>query len=136
MSWRYHETNDDDYVLEVWAVSGGLSLIHDHKLPSSFNSSRWKRRYNPDLIFESEAIGIQCFKKMCEPIPSTQHKPILCDISAAISPNFAHFRRRFNFRKADWTAFSKALDKKISCLPPTSDNYNNTTYTRTITRSS
>jgi len=60
---------------------------------------------------------------MCEPITSTQHRLILCGISAAISPNFVPFRRKFNFRKADWTAFSNELDKRISCLPPTSDNY-------------
>jgi len=40
MSWGYHEINDDSHALEAWAVSEGLSLIHDHKLPPSFNSGR------------------------------------------------------------------------------------------------
>jgi|UniRef100_A0A2S2Q5Y5 hypothetical protein len=117
-SWEYNETNNDDHALETWAVSEELSLIHDHKLPPS-----GKRGYSPDIIFVSEAISIQCFKKMCEPIPSTQHRPIKCDISAAIKPNFVPFKRRFNFRKADWTAFAKELDEKIGCIAPTSDNY-------------
>jgi len=110
-SWVYNETNDDGHSMVAWAVSKGLNLI-GHKLPPSFNSGRWKCGYNPDLIFLSEAISIQCFKKMCEPIPSTQHRVIQCDISAAIIP----FRRRFNFRKADWTAFAKELDEIIGCL--------------------
>jgi len=58
---------------------------------------------------------------MCEPIPNTEHKPIQCDISAAIRPNFSPFRRRFNLK--EWTAFAKKLDETIGCLVPVSDNY-------------
>ena len=35
-----------------WAESNSLTLIHDAKLPKSFNSARRKKVYNPDLIFQ------------------------------------------------------------------------------------
>ncbi|KAE9522120.1 hypothetical protein AGLY_017464, partial [Aphis glycines] len=50
-SWAYKETNDDGEAVEIWAQGEDMVLIHDNKLPPSFNSGRWKKGYNLDLIF-------------------------------------------------------------------------------------
>ncbi|XP_071480569.1 uncharacterized protein [Diadema antillarum] len=123
VNWGYAETNEDGELVESWADSNQLSLIHDAKLPPSFNSSRWRRGYNPDLIFTSSIVANQCEKIVLDPIPHTQHRPIGLKITAVISPRAVPFRRRFNLKKADWKGFSDDLDSAILDLPATPDNY-------------
>ena len=54
-------TDNDGEAVELWAESNNLSLIHNAKLPKSFNSAIWKKGYNPDLITASSI-----FFNMCE----------------------------------------------------------------------
>ena len=61
-TWRYNITDDNGEAVEVWADSCDFTLIHDAKLPKSFNSAAWKQGYNPDLIFASKCIANSCKK--------------------------------------------------------------------------
>lgn len=70
--WGYNETNEE---VEKWAKANNLTLVHDTKLPSSFNSGRWRRGYNPDIIFVSGNIKQQCKKKVETPIVNFQYRP-------------------------------------------------------------
>ena len=70
-TWGYTNTDDNGEAVEQWADSCNLTLIHNAKLSKSFNSARWKRGYNPDLIFVSESIANMCGKSVIEPIPHT-----------------------------------------------------------------
>ena len=90
-TWGYNNTDENGDL---------LSLIHDPKLPCSFNSSRWKRRYNPDLSFVSNNIASLSSKAVLEPTPHTQHRPIDILINAAVTSTPTPFRRRFNFKGA------------------------------------
>ena len=49
----YENTNNDGEAVEQWAEAQNLNLIHDAKLPESFNSKLWKKDYNTDLAFVS-----------------------------------------------------------------------------------
>jgi len=119
----YENTNDDGERVEQWADGNQLSVIHDSKLPPSFNSARWKRGYNPDLVMVSENIRQQCVKTVAKPIPRSQHRPIVCSINAAIKPTTVPMKRTFNFRKANWNDFSTDLDSEIKNLASTTENY-------------
>eukprot|EP00057_Strongylocentrotus_purpuratus_P005102 XP_003730216.1 PREDICTED: RNA-directed DNA polymerase from mobile element jockey-like [Strongylocentrotus purpuratus] len=129
-SWGCEETNEDGDLAEAWAEAHHLDLIHDAKLPHSFNSCRWKKGYNPDLSFTSERISCQTKKRVLEPIPHSQHRPIIVDITAAVVPQRVPLRRRFNFRKADWEKFAIDLDEALSDLDPVPANYDQ--FVRTV----
>jgi hypothetical protein len=84
VSWGYTETNEDGQKLEAWSEAENLMLIHDPKLLHSFNSGRWKKGYNPDLIFVSNNIAQQSSKYIGKPIPNTQHRPVCLQTHAVI----------------------------------------------------
>ena len=102
-----------------------FTLIHDAKLPKSFNSVRWKKGYNPDLIFESDSNANICKKSVMDPIPHTQHHPICVTVQpVVVVPQLTPYRRCFNLRKADWNDYSTELDNRIEDVEPIPSNYN------------
>ena len=117
-SWGYQASNEDGNLLEEWAEVHHLDLIHDAKLPPSFNSCRWRRGYNPYLAFSSDRIKCQCKKQVLEPIPHSQHRPIANAISDVVVPQKGPLRRRFNFQKANWEKFARSLDVALLDLEP------------------
>ena len=121
--WGYAESDQNGKLVEQWAANAGMSLIHDAKLPASSQSKRWQRGYNPDLIFVSGQINNQCEKKVLQPIPKSQHRPVMLQTYAAIKPVIVPFRRRFNFKKANWREFKTQLDDQIASLEPDPANY-------------
>ena len=123
-TWGYNTTDDNGEAVEEWADSCDFILIHDAKLPKSFNSAAWKKGYNPDLIFASECIANSCKKSIMDPIPHTQHRPICVRVEPVVVPQATPFRRRFNLRKADWIGYATELDKLILDVEPTPANYN------------
>ena len=100
-----------------------LEVIHDPKQPSSFNSQKNKRGYNPDLLFASQEIAPNCNKIILDVVPCSQHHPFAVKISPLISPQNMYFKRQFNFRKANWKSFKAESDSLISRLKPKPENY-------------
>ena len=101
--WGYDQTNENGKAVESWMDANNLKLIHDPNQPSSFNSQKHKRGYNPDLLFASQEIGPNCNKITLDAVPCSQHRPIAVKISPLISPQNTYFKHQacFNFRKAN-----------------------------------
>ena len=121
--WGYRETDEDGEAVEMWMDTNQLSLIHDAKLPHSFQSARWKRGYNPDLAVVTNNIAGMCQKFVMEPIPQSQHRPIGIKVEAVIKPTKVPFKRRFNYKKARWNDFTVDLDQRVKSISPSAENY-------------
>ena len=106
-----------------WAENQRLSLIHDPKLPSSFNSGRSRRGYNPDIIFATNRITGCCNKIVMEPVPRSQHRPIGVQVNAPITMQNVPFRRRLNLKNANWEQYAYQLDAAVENISATAECY-------------
>ena len=95
-TWGYATTNTDGELVEDWTENQRLTLIHDPKLPSSSNSGRLRRGYNPDVIFATNRIAGCCNEIVMEPVPRSRDRPIGVQVNAAIAVQTVPFLRRFN----------------------------------------
>jgi len=91
VTWGYQETDQNGANVESLAEAEGLSLVHGPKLPSSFNTGRWKKSYNPDITFVSDKIVPQTIKAVCNPIPNTQHRGLTLSITKIVRPQTVLF---------------------------------------------
>ena len=110
-------------LMATQAEAGQLSLVHNAKQPSSFNSEHWRRGYNPNLAFVSHKIAPLSTKMILEPNPRSQHRPIGIKVKAAIAPTSKIFHRRFNFKRANWKRFKHEVEHKLENIDPIPENY-------------
>ena len=123
INWGYNESILDGDAVEAWAEASQLSLVHNAKLPKSFNSGPWKRGYNPDIAFVSHSIASLSKKLVLEPLPKSQQCPIGITVTSAVSTASVPNRCRFNLKKANWEGFSDELEHLLQELKPIPDNY-------------
>ena len=90
----YNNTDENGYLVEEWSDAHHFSVMHDPKLPCSFNSSRWKRGFNRGISFLTNNIASLSSKAVLEPIP--QNRPIFILTNTDVTPT--PFRHRFNFK--------------------------------------
>ena len=72
--------------------------MHNAKLPKSFSRARWKKGYNPDLIFAAENNENMCEKSIMDPILYIEYRAICVSVKPAVVSQENPFRRRFNMR--------------------------------------
>ena len=119
--WGYTSTDNDGEMVELWAESNNLAVIHNVKLTKSFNSAIWKKGYNPDLTFASSNNSNICEMSVLDPIPHTQHHSV--SVNPVIVAQPTTLRRRFNLKKADCEGFSADLDSNIEEVDAIPENY-------------
>ena len=114
--WGYDQNNEDGEAVEEWATANDLTLLHNQKDGSSFQSARWKKGYNPDLVFISSR-HFTCFEKTIgDPIPKSQHMPMNINVRPAVRALESNSIPRFNFKKANWPKFTSELDRMVETI--------------------
>lgn len=62
-------------------------------------------------------------KSVLKHIPKSQHRPIMIQVTAAVKSLEVLFRRKYNFKKANWRVFKIQLDKEIIGIKLEPENY-------------
>jgi hypothetical protein len=123
--WKYRKNNEDGERLVNWAEDHNMHLVFDAKDRGSFRSAAWKRDSNPDLCFVSSENNkwVPCTRKILSDFPHSQHRPAIIAIGIKIPLITSFPRPRWNFQKANWSAFSRDLDRCLGWIPPKGENY-------------
>ena len=123
VEWGYEVEDEDGEAVASWAINNNLDLLYDAKDPPTFNSKRWRKGYNPDLVFVTSHKS-HLFKRTIKPhVPKSQHRPIEVETKPAINPITPKHLPRYNFCKASWALFSSDLDREIKHIPPEPERY-------------
>ena len=125
-SWGYAKDDENGEQLDMWASACDRYLLHDAKQPGTFHSSRWRRDYNPDLCFLSKTSNgrpLHASRKILPLFPHSQHRPALIHIGVEIPLIQSKPQPRWNFRKADWKAFTDDVEEQITNLEPVPKSY-------------
>ena len=118
--WGYETTNTESELVEDWAEARCLSLIHDHKLLSSFNNGLWRIGYNLDLTSVINRMAGCCKKIMREPVWHSQHPLHTNECSG--HPTNRTVSSSFQPKKANWQGYARHLDSTIKNVPPTAES--------------
>ena len=123
VEWGYDVDDEDGEAVVSWAINNNLDLLYDAKDPPTFNSKRWRKGYNPDLVFVSSDRSHLFQRTVKDHVPRSQHRPIEVKTQPVINPTTSKYLPRFNFRKANWTSFTLDLDQAVEHVPPTPEKY-------------
>ena len=121
--WGYGENNPDGVAVEEWAVNNDFTLLHNQKDQHTFMSARWKKGYNPDLAFVSSRHFSSFERTVGDPVPKSQHRPVIISTKPAVKALESNGIPRFNFRKANWEKFTAELDARISSIEADAEKY-------------
>eukprot|EP00102_Acyrthosiphon_pisum_P015304 XP_008185789.1 PREDICTED: RNA-directed DNA polymerase from mobile element jockey-like [Acyrthosiphon pisum] len=125
-SWGYDENYENGEILSEWIETENMQLIFSGKDRHTFKSGKWNRGYNPDLCIVSKdhnGVSLQVQRSVLNNFPKSQHRPVRIQIGIQIPLVKTLPKPRWNFRKANWTAFSKSLDNNIWWIDPIVNKY-------------
>ena len=120
----YADEDEKGKELVFFIEQHNLALIHDAELSFTFQRSRWRKGYSPDLILVDDRINELCAKVVLPPVPDSQHRPILLRVNSVAKARDTPFRRRYDFRKSNWDSFSKDLESYLTFGPVVENSEN------------
>ena len=113
--WGYSSEDANGARLTEWASLSNITLVHDSNQRGTFTSARWQRDFMPDLCWVSAINSgpLPALPSVLDDFPRSQHRPTIVHIGLTISTTG---KRRWNFRKADWSEFLDLAEKTIPLI--------------------
>uniref|UniRef100_W5NGX8 Endonuclease/exonuclease/phosphatase domain-containing protein n=1 Tax=Lepisosteus oculatus TaxID=7918 RepID=W5NGX8_LEPOC len=106
--------------------------IQDKKQANTFFSARWQSGTNPDLVFFSPTNNHMPSpqRSVLSRFPNSQHRPVVKFHPALVTPTPSRPSACWNFRKANWTEFTKETSSFPFKLPDPNSTDVNDLYSR------
>lgn len=126
IDWGYKHNDENGNKICEWINLHNLDLIVDLKDRKTFRSAAHGTSSNPDLCIVSDHLHVSHEKLKREVLsgfPHTQHKPVLLTYGLSIEAVESLPICRWNFQKANWSAYSRLLDENLNGIPAKPDNY-------------
>ena len=123
--WGYHTSDAAGEQIVQWASTANMQLVHDLNQRGTFYSARWRREYNPDLIFathDENQHPLPVQREVLADYPNSQHRPILITIGYNIQTSHSLPLPRWNFHKAKWEEYTTYIEKVCPRIPTTIGN--------------
>ena len=112
--WGYSDTNSTGKYLEELEQSTNLTIRLDDPTPTLLHKAH-KTLSRPDLTLISSDLDANT-EVLVLPGIGSDHKPIITKVREAECGEPHHQRLRWNFRKADWTAFKITSDEEYKTI--------------------
>lgn len=120
--WDHTTTNQDERGNNIldWMIDEGLTILNDGS-PTRVNKSNGTKS-TPDVTLAGEKWMGQTTWTVVEPIGSSDHVPILIEISTDVKHVAASFGAKWKSKDVDWDAFSNAIEIGINEIDQDSDD--------------
>lgn len=124
-AWGYRDNDEAGERVAEWAELGNMHLLYSPRDPGTFRSARWQREYNPDLTFTTRRLSttaVPATRVVLGKFPHSQHRPILITTGTTIPVAQTVSLPRWNFRRADWQAFTDNVENTCQRIPAVAGN--------------
>jgi ribonuclease HI len=123
-SWGYNSIDKRGEDIEAWQDEGHLILVNDPSDTPTFYSQRWHTTTTPDLAFCTDDVHKVLTRTVAEPLGGSDHRPVLFRLSGASSTN-APQHPRWNYKKANWTAYAVRTNELLQNISVEGRDINN-----------
>ena len=122
-SWGYDRLDSRGEEVEDWHTIAGLQLLNSPEDTATFYSRRWMTTSTPDLAFCSNGIAGKANRIVQDQLAGSDHRPVVIEFEIN-SESYSSPLPRWNYKKADWTKFSKLCDQYTSSINCKTKNVN------------
>lgn len=125
-NWGYSMNDDNGTQVNQWSEYNNLWLVYDAKDKGTFHSARWRRDYNPDLVFvsmDNNQRPLLANRNVLGNFPRSQHRPVIMSVGLEFPLVNCTQKPRWNFNLANWEIFQEKLDQMIRYITPSVKHY-------------
>ena len=114
-SWGYKDIDARGEEVESFIINNNLILLNKPDDPATFYSRVWRSTSSPDLAIATDDVHKVSNREVCNQLGGSDHRPVSITIGKTV-PHNIKYPPSWNFKKANWEVFQKAMEQEVSSL--------------------